>query len=322
MPQHEPAIAVERVSKTFRESSSRPVLALDGLSLRVARGEIFGLLGRNGAGKTTLLRILTTLIRPTAGTASVLGLDVVRHPYDVRKQICVVLQENAVELYLTVRANLAMYARFHSVPRAEIKPRADRAIEQFGLGPYRDQTVIDLSAGLKRRVQVAKVFMVDKPVVFLDEATTGMDPINKRAALDAIREQARLGRTIFLTTQILSEAEELCNTIAMIDRGKIVASGDLRTLKSLASDTVRITMTFDKLTLRLLRALRSLPVLTMSHEHDTVWMSLKGSGPEALDIIMAAVPRKKILHFELTSATLEDVFFRLLGDKAPAEDAP
>ena len=233
-----PAIDIRDLVKVYHPRRAEPVRALDRLSLQVGTGEIFGLLGRNGAGKTTLLRILTTLIPPTEGSASVLGFDLHRHPLEIRKRLCVVLQENAVEIFLSVVDNLATYARFHAIPRNEVSGRIERVLDQFGLTEHRNQKVNDLSGGFKRRVQVAKVFMVDKPLVFLDEATTGMDPINKRATLDAIREQARQGRTILLTTHILEEAEELCDTIAIIDRGRVVATGDLPTIKSLISAAV------------------------------------------------------------------------------------
>ncbi|MGB6034309.1 MAG: ABC transporter ATP-binding protein, partial [Bacteroidota bacterium] len=239
----QPAILVRDLLKIYTKKGGQSVRALDGLSLRVEQGEIFGLLGRNGAGKTTLLRILTTLIQPTGGSASVMGLDVVKHPYEVRKQICTVLQENAVELYLSVADNLATYGRFQSIPHPEIKQRVASVLEQFGLDEYRNQKVIDLSGGLKRRVQVSKVFMVDRPVVFLDEATTGMDPISKRGTIEAIREQALLGRTIFLTTHILQEAEELCDTIAIVDRGKTIAQGNLEMIKSLSSHAFDMSIT-------------------------------------------------------------------------------
>ena len=212
------AIQARGLVKVYHARRSHPVRALDRIDLAVGRGEIFGLLGRNGAGKTTLLRILTTLIRPTEGAVSILGLDVTRHPYEVRTRICAVLQEQAVEVFLSVQDNLETFARFHGLSRAQTRARIGRAVEQFGLEEYRRQKVIDLSGGAKRRVQVAKAFMVDTPVVFLDEPTTGMDPITKRATLDAIREQAEAGRTVFLTTHILQEAEELCSTIALIDR--------------------------------------------------------------------------------------------------------
>ena len=313
------AIQTTDLVKVYREHSADPVRALDGLSLTVKRGEIFGLLGRNGAGKTTLLRVLTTLVAPTAGEVSVLGFDVRRQDLEVRRNICVVLQENAVELFLSVRDNLETYARFHGIPRPEIRDRADRAIEQFGLGEYRTQKVIDLSGGLKRRVQVAKVFMVDKPLIFLDEATTGMDPINKRATLDAIREQTRRGRTIFLTTHILQEAEELCDRIAIVDRGKLVAAGDIPAIKALASSALDITVTFETLTPAMLDGLRSLPLFKLTHTNTTVEMTVRGEEAVTLEHLGRLARNARIVHFEARSATLEDAFVELLSDEQRGE---
>lgn len=307
------AIDISNLVKVYKETSPQPVRALDGVDLRVRRGEIFGLLGRNGAGKTTLLRILTTLTQPTAGDVSVFGMDIRRDALAIRRNICVVLQENAVEIFLSVRDNLTTYARFHSVPRDEINRRADRAIEQFGLGEYRNQKVIDLSGGLKRRVQVAKVFMVDKPLVFLDEATTGMDPINKRATIDAIRDQSTQGRTIFMTTHILQEAEELCDTIAIIDRGKLVASGNIHAIKSLASRALDITMTFETLTEEMLGHLRALPAMKLKYSNNTVEMCIRGEEASTLELIARLARTNRLVHFEASSATLEDAFFEVLG---------
>jgi ABC-2 type transport system ATP-binding protein len=313
MKRSQPAIVVQDLVKIYRVRSGDSVRALDGLSLGVQQGEIFGLLGRNGAGKTTLLRILTTLVQPTAGSASVMGLDVTKYPYEVRKQICTVLQENAVELYLSVEDNLATYGRFQSIPRSEIKHRVARVLEQFGLAEYRNQKVIDLSGGLKRRVQVSKVFMVDRPVVFLDEATTGMDPINKRGTIEAIRTQARLGRTIFLTTHILQEAEELCDTIAIVDRGRIVAQGNLEMIKSLSSRAFDMSITFEKIDEAILHDLRELPLLKLTHKHNTAEICVKGNELSALSILKSLSDRHTILHFEVGRATLEDVFLEILG---------
>ncbi len=311
----ESAIEVAGLVKVYGRHTASPVRALDGLSLAVRRGEIFGLLGRNGAGKTTLLRVLTTLIRPDEGRVTLLGHDVMTDPIAVRRSICVVLQENAVELFLSVRDNLETYARFHGILRGDIRRRADRAIDQFGLGEHRTQKVIDLSGGLKRRVQVAKVFMVDKPVVFLDEATTGMDPVNKRVTIDAIREQTAKGRTIFLTTHILQEAEELCNTIAIIDRGALVAAGEVQTIKAMASGTLDISMTFESLTEDMVAELKTLPALTFSRRNTTVELCLRGSEADMLDVVARVARRSRILHFEATSATLEDAFFEVLGTR-------
>jgi ABC-2 type transport system ATP-binding protein len=315
----DPAIQVLDLVKVYK--GKKPVRALDGLSLEVRQGEIFGLLGRNGAGKTTLLRVLTTLVPPTSGSARVMGMDVVKNGLDVRKSICAVLQENAVEIFLSVDDNLATYARFQGVPRDEARRRADRALEVFGLTEYRSQKVIDLSGGLKRRVQVAKVFMADKPIVFLDEATTGMDPLNKRATLDAIREEARRGRTILLTTHILQEAEELCDTIAIIDRGRTVAQGDLRTITALSSRAFDMSITFGAINERILTDIRMFPLRKMTVSGNTVDLVVHGQEASALGILQALSSKYTISHFEVTGASLEDVFLELLSNEGTRGEA-
>jgi len=309
------AIEVENLVMVYHPNSVHPVRALDGLSLSVRQGEIYGLLGRNGAGKTTLLRILTTLLKPTSGKATLMGLDVARRPYDVRKKICAVLQENAVEVFLSVEDNLTTYARFHSIPRHQTRERADRAIEQFGLGEFRKQKVMDLSGGLKRRVQVAKVFMVDKPVVFLDEATTGMDPINKRGTLEAIREQARQGRTIFLTTHILEEAEELCDTIAIIDRGGVLATGNVDTIKSLGSAVVDIRVTYESLDEEALAELSRLQLVKLERRHLTLELSVNSRQVSPFDVLQRMGRLGPVISFDVSSGSLEDAFIELLGNR-------
>jgi ABC-2 type transport system ATP-binding protein len=316
-----PAIHVEDLVKVYRENTPHPVRALDGLSVTVDQGQIYGLLGQNGAGKTTLLRILTTLVRPTSGNVRLLGLDVGRQGYEVRKHICAVLQENAVEIYLSVEDNLHTYARFHSIPRSEISRRIASAIEQFGLGGHRKQKVIDLSGGLKRRVQVAKVFMVDKPVVFLDEATTGMDPINKRATLDAIREQARRGRTIFLTTHMLEEAEELCDVIAIIDRGRRVALGSPHEIKMLGSRVVEIRITYEALDDTALSGLHRFPLMRMKRTGGMLELAVHAGDVSPFDVLSVLGGMGRVLNLEVSGGTLEDAFIELLGPQGPAGTA-
>jgi ABC-type multidrug transport system ATPase subunit len=308
-------VRVQDLIKVYRESSRNPVRALDGLNLEVRKGEILGLLGRNGAGKTTLLRILTTLIQPTSGIAEVCGVNVVTDPYRVRQSICAVLQENAVEVYLSVLDNLLTFARFHSIPRREVLGRAEAVMGQFGLDEHRHQRVIDLSGGLKRRVQVAKVFMVDKPVVFLDEATTGMDPIHKRATLEAIREQARRGRSVLLTTHILQEAEELCDRVAIVDYGRCIAVGDLPMIKAMAVQVYDVTVTFKQMRPEILATARTFPLLKLHAAHTTLEMTIKASDIPAFALLDALSRVEPIVHFEVTSASLEDVFLELLGTK-------
>ncbi len=219
------SIEVRNLVKVYQKRHHEPVRAVDDISFTVRRGEIFGLLGPNGAGKTTTIRILTTLLQPTSGSAHVLGHDILADPLAARKQICVVVQENAIELFLSVRNNLRTFGRFHGFATREIDHRMGRVIELFGLRDVVNEKGMDLSGGLKRRVQVAKMFLVDKPVVFLDEATTGMDAVNKRATLQAIREESRKGRTIVLTTHNMKEAEALCGEITFIKEGTIRAIG-------------------------------------------------------------------------------------------------
>lgn len=317
------AIEIENLVKIYRVKSARPTRALDGLSFSVQQGEIFGILGENGAGKTTLLRILTTLLLPTSGRATLMGLDVEQSPYDVRKNICAVLQESAVEVYLSVEDNFKTYARFHSIPPREARIRVDQAIDRFGLGEVRKRKVIDLSGGLKRRVQVAKVFMVDTPVVFLDEATTGMDPVNKRGTLDTIREQARQGRTIVLTTHLLLEAEELCDRIAIIDRGSVLAVGDPGTIKSLGSAIVEIHVTYESLDEGALSDLSRLPLLKLDRRHLTLDVSVNAKQISPFDVLQKVGQLGRVLSFEVSSGSLEDAFIELLAKrKSRTETGP
>jgi ABC-2 type transport system ATP-binding protein len=229
------ALRVEKLRKSFQRRGAAPVEALQGISFSVPTGHIFGLLGPNGAGKTTTLRILTTLIRKTSGKAEVAGVDVDRDPLGVRKRIVVVVQESAAEIFLTVRDNLLTFGRFHGLRGPELTRRSDEVMEQFGLTQDASRKAMDLSGGFRRRIQVAKALLVNTPVVFLDEFSTGMDPILKRSVMELLRQQAREGRTIVLTTQILQEAESLCDDILIINRGREIARGDVATIKALSA---------------------------------------------------------------------------------------
>jgi ABC-2 type transport system ATP-binding protein len=238
------AIEVQDLKKVYRGDSGNDVRALDGVSFHVPRGQICGLLGPNGAGKSTLVRVLTTITPPTSGRALVHGFDVEDVPLEVRKNIAVVLQQTAVETMLTVADNLLIYAYLHGLTRADARRRLPQVLDEFELGDKRTETVQDLSLGMRRRVQVAKIFMVDSPVIFLDEATTGMDPFMKRKVMDRIRQEARNGRTILLTTQILNEAEQLCDTIMIINHGRMLAAGTLQELRSVSLRMFRVTVSF------------------------------------------------------------------------------
>ncbi|MGH9880863.1 MAG: ABC transporter ATP-binding protein, partial [Pyrinomonadaceae bacterium] len=174
------AIEVDDLRKIYRSNTGDSVHALDGVSFQVPRGHIYGLLGPNGAGKSTLVKILSTITSPTSGRAAVLGFDVVLQPLETRRQMAVVLQHTAAENLLTVRDNLLIYAYLHGVGSRAARQRLQEVAEEFELGERLRDTVQELSLGTKRRIQVAKIFMLDSPVIILDEATTGMDPLVKR----------------------------------------------------------------------------------------------------------------------------------------------
>jgi len=317
------AIRVHNLVKLYARRGQPTVRAIDLLTFDVARGSIFGLLGPNGAGKTTLLRILSTLARPTSGAASVFGHDVVAAPLEVRRHISVVIQETAVELFLTVRDNLGTFARFHGLRDAEIRRRAERVLEDFGLASEAHRKVMDLSGGFRRRVQVAKIFMVDTPVVFLDEFSTGMDPILKRSVMEKLRREAAAGRTIVLTTQILGEAEELCDDILILNRGRQAARGDLHTLKLLSQGVYDVTVTFDRLPPGIEEELAGRRPIRLSITQNTVEVTLKEDDGGILAVVAALASRGRVLRLEVGGASLEDIFVDLTkgGPRVGAETA-
>ena len=316
----QPAIRVDHLVKDFggRFLHRSRTRAIDGLSFTIERGAIFGLLGPNGAGKTTTLRILTTLVRPSSGHASVLGYDVVREPRHVRRQIVVVIQEHAVELLLSVRDNLLTFARFHGLSGADTRRRADRLMDDFGLTSEATRKVQDLSGGFRRRVQVAKVFMVETPVVFLDEFSTGMDPILKRSVMSLLRREAERGRTIVLTTQVLSEAEDLCDDILIIDKGRQVARGDLNALKLLTERIYEVTVTFDRPPADLDAVVSRYQPLRVETSQNTVHIAVKDEEARALELAMALAAHGRVLRLEINGASLEDIFIELTQKGAPA----
>ncbi len=305
------ALQVENLVKVYKPHAKTPVRAVDGMSFGVARGQIFGLLGPNGAGKTTILKVLTTLIQPTDGRAEVMGFDVAARPLEVRRRISVVLQESAVEMFLSVRDNLLTFARFHGLPGELARRRAGEVMERFNLTDEADRKVQDLSGGFRRRVQVAKMFMVETPVMFLDEFSTGMDPILKRAVMGYLRDEAKRGRTIVLTTQVLSEAEELCDDILIMNKGRQVARGDLYALKLLSQGVYEVSMTFDQLPASIESELERLQPLRMSVNQNTVELALKADETRVLELVSELAKKGRVLRVEVSGASLEDIFVEL-----------
>jgi len=305
------AIAVDHLVKVYRRGTHEELRAVDDLSFTVKRGSIFGLLGPNGAGKTTTLRVLTTLARPSSGRATVLGHDVVTNPLDVRKHIGVVIQEQAAELLLTVRDNLLTFARFHGLAGPTVRRRAAEVIERFGLDSVAETKVQDLSGGARRRVQVAKMFMVDVPVIFLDEFSSGMDPILKRSVIEMLRDQATGGRTIVLTTQVLTEAEELCDDILIINKGRSIARGDLHHLKTLVDRLYDVTLSFEHVPEDLHASLVGFHPEEMTIGHGTVRLKLRDEESRVLELVSELARHGRLLRIEINGASLEDIFVEL-----------
>jgi ABC-2 type transport system ATP-binding protein len=307
------AIEVEDVKKVYRAGGDA-VRALDGVSFEVPQGRIYGLLGPNGAGKSTLVKILSTITTPTSGKASVMGFDVEREPLLSRQQMTVVLQQTATENLLTVGDNLLIYAYLHGVKKQTAEERLKKLAEEFELTSLLRDTVQELSLGTKRRIQVAKIFMLDAPVIILDEATTGMDPLMKRRVMDRLRAEARNGRTILLTTQVLSEAEELCESIMILDRGRSMASGTLQELRKLSTRTFRVNLTFAETSDELVRRLQALEPEQLQVNGHQVEMVFHGEEAALLGRLTDISRDTPILQFEVRGPTLEEIFIALMKE--------
>jgi len=232
---HAPAVETRSLRRVFKGSRGSPeVVALDGVDLRIERGEVFGLLGPNGAGKTTAIKILNTLLYPTSGEARVAGHDVVRESAEVRRRIALVSGgESSGYGILTVRECLWMFSQFYGVPAAEAGPRVDRLISDLGLAELASTRINRLSTGQRQRMNFARGFVSDPEILFLDEPTLGMDVNAARMlrefVLDWVRERA--GRTVLLTTHYMAEADQMCDRIAIVDLGRVLACDTPATLR-------------------------------------------------------------------------------------------
>ena len=221
-----PMIEAVGLQKSFGETH-----ALRGLDLTAAEGTVLGVLGPNGAGKTTAVRILTTLTHPDAGSATVAGIDVLKHPSRVRSQIGVAGQYASLDELLTGRENLGMIGRLYRVDRSTVRRRADDLLERFELTEAADRPLKTYSGGMRRRLDLGAALMAQPPVIFLDEPTTGLDPKGRLSMWDLIAELAKGGTTVLMTTQYLEEADRLADDIIVIDHGRVIAHGTADNLK-------------------------------------------------------------------------------------------
>ncbi|HVH15973.1 MAG TPA: ATP-binding cassette domain-containing protein [Candidatus Angelobacter sp.] len=306
------AIEVDRISKRYDDR-----LALDAVSFVVRRGEIFGFLGRNGAGKTTTIKILTTLVRPTHGKATVLGYDLEEFPLEIRKRTGLVQQRLSYEFSLPMEKQLQVYGRIWGLDREESKTRATSLIEKFGLKESFGKLPVEMSIGQRRRMQIARELMHEMDLLFLDEATTGLDVQTRRMTLDFFREKAREGLTIFFTTHILQEAESLCDRVGIIDQGRIVAIDSIKSLKSKyrETQTLEISATPVSEAISVIDKLGFAGSVSTTTDGDSsIRIKLRADESEkVISEVVAALVRDgvSITKISLEEPSLEDVFINL-----------
>jgi ABC-2 type transport system ATP-binding protein len=296
------AIQVAGLTKTYPAGKAgQPVRAVDGIEFSVGTGEIFGFLGPNGAGKTTTIRMLTGLTRPTSGSARIMGLDLATDVTQIKKRIGVVPEASNLYDELSALDNLVFSMQLYGVPRRERRPRAESLLERFRLGEKRDVPFAKLSRGMKRALTVAAALAHRPPLVFLDEPTTGLDVMSARSLRQMIAGLRDEGVTIFLTTHYLEEAERLCDRIAVLVRGRIVA---LDTLDGLKAEAEQKTI---------------VEVVLQGSEGDQEKKHIECDDVEAAVCqALADANGRRVVAVNTLRPSLEDVFVRLTGLNAEA----
>ncbi len=244
------------------------IVALESLSLEVKPGGIFGLLGPNGAGKSTTIGILTTRVKPTSGQAWIGDIDVWREQVEAKKLIGVVQQRPNLDFALTAREILLFHGAYYAVPQAERTRRAEELLARFQLAERANELVRGFSGGMMQRLSIARAMMHDPQVLFLDEPSTGLDPQTKLLLWEIIREYNHGGRTIVLTTHNMDEADELCQRIAIVDHGRVIAEGSPAELKSSIPGGYVLQLRFQRTSPELLERLRQLPGVTEARAND------------------------------------------------------
>ncbi len=224
-------VRVKGLTKLFYDEGRGEVRAVDGIDFECREGEIFGLLGANGAGKTTTLRMLSTVLEPSGGTAEVMGHEVSREPQAVRRSLGFYSASTALYPRLTAKETIEFFARINRYPAAEVASRVEHLIERFGITDFAGARVEKLSSGMKQKVSIARTMAHDPPILIFDEPTVGLDVLNAIELVDVIRELKEEGKTILFSTHIMSEAEKLCDRIAIIHRGRILTCDTLDGLR-------------------------------------------------------------------------------------------
>jgi len=302
------------------------VKAVDGVDLQVNDGEIFGFLGPNGAGKSTVIRMLTTLLKPTSGHARVAGYDVVTQANDVRRNIGVALQDAAIDPLMTGNELLRLQAVLYGLQVAQVQPRADELLERVGLTGAADRRVGTYSGGMRRRLDLALSLVHQPTVLFLDEPTTGLDPMSRITLWEEVRRLNNEGTTVLLTTQYLEEADQLADRVAIIDHGKIVKEGTPTALKAaVGAPTLLISVpAAEALTAR--DTLARFGEMRTSAE-GTLGVGLRGGAGAVTDVVRALDEAGvRVQHLDLNEPSLDDVFaestgYRLEGATNTMSDA-
>lgn len=302
------AIKTDKLVKRYAE-----VTAVDGVSLEIQEGEVFGLLGPNGAGKTTLISMLATLVRPTSGTALVAGHDINTRPIEVRRNIGIVFQEPSVDDLLTARENLYLHSMLYGMPRREINPKIDKMLALVNLTDRGDSFVKTFSGGMRRRLEIARGLIHSPGILFLDEPTLGLDPASRKAVWAHIRELKEAHRTtIILTTHYMEEADSLADRIGIIHHGRIIeldTPGALK--KKVGRDLVFLTGKIDE------PAIRALPFVGgVERENGNYKISITDPARNLQALLDAA---GRIEEVEVRRVTLDDVFLKFAGRQISEE---
>jgi len=306
-----PAIDVRAIVKRFGEFT-----AVDGISFAVESGEIFGLLGPNGAGKSTLIRMLTTLLPPTAGTAIVNGFDISADPDGVRRSIGVIPQAMTSDLELSVEENLIIFAKLYGVPRARRETLIDSLLAAVELTQWRTAPVKNLSGGMRRRVEIARGLVHEPRIFFLDEPTTGLDPVSRVAVWEMLRTiKAERDLTVLLTTHYMDEADKLCDRIAIVDHGELKALDSPLKLKASIPGKNMLEVSFADVPAGWLERLQTLPDVESVTADDHVFRLTTANGPATTLALMESAQRAgaPVQSLSVQSTTLDDVFVHYTG---------